>query len=223
MLHFVRRSRTGHNVRFGLFARVRDCVLEDGVRIGSGSIVTSCTIGALSYVGHNCTLSHVRIGRFCSISWSASILGVGAHPVNRLSTHPFPYNPEFGFVTQDATAVERRDTSVGSDCWIGAGVMILPGVHVGDGCVIGAGSIVTRDVPDFAIVVGSPARVVRHRFDEATRDLLRVIRWWSWPMDRIRANLALFTETPRDLASFRTELQRASRELPAQPAVSRSE
>jgi acetyltransferase-like isoleucine patch superfamily enzyme len=210
MLHLVQRTRRGRNVRFGLLARVRDSDLGDAVRIGSGSIVIASTIGAFSYAGHHCTLLHVTIGRFCSISWQVSILGHGAHPMDRLSTHQFPYNPLFGFTANDGTDVERRDTTVGSDCWIGAGATILPGVRVGDGCVIGAGSIVTRDLEDFSIVVGSPARLVRRRFDEPTRALLREIRWWDWPADRVRRHLPLFESAPTDFGVFREALRAAA-------------
>ncbi|RBR19245.1 uncharacterized protein FIESC28_05710 [Fusarium coffeatum] len=51
--------------------------------------------------------------------------------------------------------------SIGDDCWIGGGVTILPGVKIGKGCTIGASSVVTRDIEDWSVAVGSPARVVR--------------------------------------------------------------
>ncbi|KEY71718.1 hypothetical protein S7711_02946 [Stachybotrys chartarum IBT 7711] len=54
-----------------------------------------------------------------------------------------------------------RGVVIGDDCWIGGNTTIMPGVTIGKGCTIGAGSIVTKDVPDFSVAIGSPARVVK--------------------------------------------------------------
>lgn len=59
--------------------------------------------------------------------------------------------------------VTRSSLTIADDCWIGANSTILPGVSIGEGSIVGAGSVVTRDVPPFSVVVGSPARVVRSR------------------------------------------------------------
>lgn len=54
-----------------------------------------------------------------------------------------------------------REVSIGDDCWIGGNVTIMPGVTIGKGCTIGAGSVVTKDIPDFSVAIGSPAKVVK--------------------------------------------------------------
>jgi acetyltransferase-like isoleucine patch superfamily enzyme len=54
-----------------------------------------------------------------------------------------------------------REVTIGNDCWIGGGTIILPGVEIGDGCTVGCGSVVTRDIPSFSVAVGSPASVVK--------------------------------------------------------------
>lgn len=54
---------------------------------------------------------------------------------------------------------------LGEDAWIGARVIILPGIHIGNRAIVGAGSVVTKDVPDNAIVAGNPARIIRQRED----------------------------------------------------------
>jgi len=56
-----------------------------------------------------------------------------------------------------------KKTTIGSDCWIGAGVHVLAGVTIGNGCVIGAGAVVTKDIPEYSIAAGNPARVMRER------------------------------------------------------------
>ncbi len=61
---------------------------------------------------------------------------------------------------------EERPVCIGNDVWIGGRVIILPGVHIGDHCIIGAGSVVTKDVPDWAVVAGNPAIVKKYRNNE---------------------------------------------------------
>lgn len=85
-------------------------------------------------------------------------------------------------------------TYVGNDVWIGCNVVILPGVTIGDGAIVAAGSIVTKDVPPYAIVAGTPARVLRYRWDEKTVERVSRLKWWDWEDERIKDNLELFTE-----------------------------
>ena len=58
---------------------------------------------------------------------------------------------------------EQRPIKIGNDVWIGQNVIILPGVTVGNGCIIGAGAVVTKNVPDYAIVGGNPAKILKYR------------------------------------------------------------
>ncbi len=57
----------------------------------------------------------------------------------------------------------RLGIEIGNDCWLGAGVTVLDGVKIGDGCVIAAGAVVNKDIPDYSIAVGSPAKVIKSR------------------------------------------------------------
>ena len=83
----------------------------------------------------------------------------------------------------------KGDTVVGNDVWVGYDALLLPGVKVGDGAIVAARSVVTGDVPPYAVVGGNPAEVVKRRFpDEAVAELL-AIRWWDWPVDKITRNL----------------------------------
>lgn len=71
-------------------------------------------------------------------------------------------------------------------------MIIVGGVTVGDGAVIAAGSIVTKDVPNFAVVAGVPAKVVKYRFTENEINMLNEIAWWNLEPDVLRENLSLF-------------------------------
>lgn len=86
-----------------------------------------------------------------------------------------------------------------NDCWIGHGVKILSGVTIHNGAIVGAGSVVTKDVPPYAIAAGNPAKVVAYRFDEKTIDALQKIAWWNWSSDLIAENIDLLRDEPYGL------------------------
>ena len=79
--------------------------------------------------------------------------------------------------------------TIGHDVWIGHGALILPGARLGHGVIVGAGAVVAGAVPDYAIVAGNPARVVRMRFDANRIARLLALGWWDWPLERIAARL----------------------------------
>ena len=128
------------------------------------------------------------VGSYVSIGPNVRRLGA-AHPLDEPSMHPYWYNPNLGMATLDDVA--RTPCWIGHDAWIGANVTILPGCRrIGIGAVVGAGSIVTRDVKDFAVVVGNPARQISARLDEETRQRLLDSEYWTFPPERAGAILA---------------------------------
>ena len=113
-----------------------------------------------------------------------------------LSTYPFPlFYEEWGLdKTQVTSAWDRKgDIVIGNDVWIGYEAVILSGVSIGDGAIIGARAVVTRDVPPYTIVGGTPAKEIRKRYDEETIDRLIQLKWWDWPDDKIRHALPRLT------------------------------
>lgn len=105
----------------------------------------------------------------------------------------------------------RGQVIIQNDCWIANGVTILGGVTVHNGAIIAAASVVTKDVPAFAIVVGNPARVIKYRFDEQQIQHLQRIAWWDWSQDKIKKNAEWFH---RDVSEFISEhIEEANREL----------
>lgn len=85
----------------------------------------------------------------------------------------------------------KGDVIIGNDVWIGNNALILSGVTVGNGAVIASKAVVTKDVPPYSIVAGNPGRIVRHRFAPAIIKRLEEIKWWDWPIEKIRQVIPL--------------------------------
>jgi acetyltransferase-like isoleucine patch superfamily enzyme len=140
------------------------------------------------YFGMNadCYVARATVGAYGAIGARSSINPFN-HPVDWLSINEFQYHPNsFDWVPEyrDFERLERTPdmfprVTIGNDVWTGHNVNILAGVNVGDGAIIGAGSVVTKDVPPYAVVVGSPAQVKRFRFPDKTIARLLRVRWWD--------------------------------------------
>lgn len=156
---------------------------------GPEHFVAKCVLYHYPFIG-----DRLVIGRFCAIAAGVRFIMNGAnHAMSGLSTYPFNIfgrGWEEGFAPETWSRELRGDTVVGNDVWIGYDVSIMPGVTIGDGAVIAAHSVVSRDVPPYAIVAGNPAQTVRRRFDDETVARLLAIGWWHWPVEKITRNLA---------------------------------
>jgi acetyltransferase-like isoleucine patch superfamily enzyme len=128
----------------------------------------------------------VSIGSFCSISPGVEIITGGVHPADWVSLYPFRIKWGLKGAYQDGMPTSRGDVEIGSDVWLGTGVLILSGVKIGHGTVVAARSVVTRDIPPYSVAAGIPARVVRKRFSEDQIQRLLKIAWWDWPEERIQ-------------------------------------
>lgn len=150
------------------------------------------------------------IGKYCALASGVRfIMAGGNHPTAGVSTFPFAI---FGGEWLEGTAdliydlPSRGDTVVGNDVWFGYQALIMPGVTIGDGAIVAAGSVVSRDVPPYAIVAGNPARVVRMRFEEADVDRLLRAAWWDWPVALVTAHTrTIMAGTPAEIARIARE------------------
>lgn len=117
------------------------------------------------------------IGNYCSFANTVHQFNAN-HPYAKFTTHPLLYLSTTG--NKKAKDLERTKLVVGNDVWIGQNAVILPQVKsIGNGAIIGAGSIVTRDVPAYAIVAGNPAKILKQRFDDNTIRRLEDSKWWE--------------------------------------------
>jgi hypothetical protein len=178
--------------------------------LGPRSHVADSSLGDYGYAMGDNQITHASIGKFCNIATGVRI-NPSNHPWWRATLHHFTYrSASYGFhLADDAEIFAWRaedNVTIGPDVWIGHNAIIMPGVTIGAGAAIGSGAVVTKDVPPFAIVVGSPAKVLRPRFEQATIDQLMRISWWDWEHAAIDAALEDFRSL--DAAAFAAKYDR---------------
>ncbi|MBL8001542.1 MAG: acyltransferase [Flavobacteriales bacterium] len=145
--------------RFGLSSSVAlgDVVIQGrGLTIGNDTYFNS---GRIASTGE----APVRIGKWCAIGYNVTILAV-THDLN------FPTGPEH------LRPLKKGAVTIGDGVWVGSNAMVLPGVTIGDFAVIGANTVVRKDVPAFAVVVGNPAEVVLMKDPERCREHVTFVR-----------------------------------------------
>ena len=138
------------------------------------------------------------IGKFCSIACGTKFLfNCANHTQKSLSTYTFPlFYEEWELKKSNITTAwdNKGDIVIGNDVWIGYEAVIMAGVHIGDGAIIAARAVVTKDVPPYTIVGGTPAKEIRKRFDAEVIQQLLMLKWWDWATDEIRQYLPYITE-----------------------------
>lgn len=171
---------------------------EAPVRIGGCHIVGSIQIGAFTYL-HDGFLHRVNIGRYCSVGKNFVCLQPN-HELNYITTHPMHYHGystvfneqvvlASGFKSLkrkiETTKKTASQTTIENDVWIGMNVTVLNGVKISNGAVIGAGSVVTKNIPPYAVVAGNPAKIIKYRFNEAQIQKLLQLKWWEYDPEMI--------------------------------------
>jgi acetyltransferase-like isoleucine patch superfamily enzyme len=187
--------------------RITRSTFGQNCRISTRTRIQASHVDDFTLVQLGCEIDNARIGKFCSLAKNAWV-GTGPHPTDQfVSTHMFFYAPyqHLGYAPKQWFFDNAPTTTVGHDVWVGTGACVLGGVTIGHGAVIGAGSVVTHDVPPYAIYAGTPARFVRHRFDDATIRFLLELQWWHFDHDWLRAHYRLF----HDVNQLRQAMQPA--------------
>ncbi len=134
---------------------------------------------------------NTKIGRYCSIAEGVRIIN-GNHPLGLKSTNAVFHNPVFGFC-DDWIGDPLNALEIGNDVWIGANAVILPEVNrIGNGAVVGAGAVVSKDVPDYGVVLGNPARLVKKRFSDETIAALLEEKWWDKDIEELAGRMPEF-------------------------------
>lgn len=179
-------------------------IVADNARIYAPFFLHGVEIGEYSYIAKNSNITNCTIGKFCSIGPNFCC-GLGIHPTGGISTSPMFYSPSKvngSSLVQQPKVEESRHTLIGNDVFIGANVTLLDGVTIGDGAVIGAGAVVSKDIPPYAIAVGSPIRIIRYRMTEEQIAAMQRIQWWNWEDDRLQEVEKMFEDIDGFIARY---------------------
>lgn len=192
--------RTGDNQTVYLNAVIKDPQIE----VGDYTIYNDFVANPLLFEKNNVLYHYpihrekLIIGKFCSIACGTKFLfNCANHTLKSLSTYTFPlFYEEWELEKSNITTAwdNKGDIVIGNDVWIGYEAVIMAGVHIGDGAIIAARAVVTKDVPPYTIVGGTPAKEIRKRFDAEVIQQLLMLKWWDWSADNIRQCLPYIME-----------------------------
>ena len=196
--------RTGDKQTVYLNAVIKDTQIE----VGDYTIYNDFVANPLLFEKNNVLYHYpilrekLIIGKFCSIACGTKFLfNCANHSLKSLSTYTFPlFYEEWELEKSNITTAwdNKGDIVIGNDVWIGYEAVIMAGVHIGDGAIIAARAVVTKDVPPYTIVGGTPAKEIRKRFDAEVIQQLLLLKWWNWSTDKIRQCLPYIAEGKMD-------------------------
>ncbi len=188
----------GNNIIFKGSRITGNVSIKEGCKIQSGASLktgSSITVGRYTSINGPNTdvfslINNIHIGSFCSIARSVSIQEFN-HNYKTITSYAIKQN--IFNDKKSADLYSNGDIIIGNDVWIGAQCVILSGAIIGNGAIVAANSVVNKKVPPYAIVGGSPAKVIGYRFDEKIITKLQFLKWWDWPIEKIKENKSLFS------------------------------
>ena len=183
-------------------------VKDPSIEIGDYTIYNDFVANPLLFEKNNVLYHYpihrekLIIGKFCSIACGTKFLfNCANHTLKSLSTYTFPlFYEEWELEKSNITTAwdNKGNIVIGNDVWIGYEAVIMAGVHIGDGAIIAARAVVTKDVPPYTIVGGTPAKEIRKRFDAEVIQQLLMLKWWDWSTDKIHQCLPYIAEGKLD-------------------------
>ena len=214
----VKGSNIGGKSHIGDHSKIIDSHLKGDIKIDKNAYVNGTTIRGHFIAGQNCRLNrcitngnvnmgrfsslwgpnldltigkgNIFIGSFCSIARNVSIQSYN-HNFKKITSYYIGQNL-FKERWDNETVYKNKPIQIKNDVWIGAHCVILGGITIGNGAVVAANSVISKDVPPYSIVGGTPAKIISYRFDEYTIELLEKSKWWDWPIEKIKSNKGMF-------------------------------
>lgn len=187
------------NRKVGIILEEKNSEVDYGARIGRHCY------GPLAKPGEYDMNFIESIGSFCSFGYNTAVvqthyMGVTTHQF-LFSSWRYPgFHEQLPHDKQEKLFRENiasHKTVIGNDVWTGRNVSILAGVKIGNGVIIGTGAVVTHDIPDYAIAVGVPAKVIKYRFTDGQIEKLNRIQWWNWDDKTIAERYEDFLDVER--------------------------
>jgi acetyltransferase-like isoleucine patch superfamily enzyme len=183
-----------------------NCVISPNAKLYEPYSYHEVKVGDGTYISSNGRILKTTIGKYCSIGPDLNC-GWGIHPIHGISTSPMFYSTRKqngrSLVTSSKFE-ERKAIFIGNDVFIGRNVLILDGVTINDGAVIGAGAVVSKDIPPYAVAVGSPIKIIKYRFSPEIIAQLLEIKWW----DKGEDVLQKVAERCFDIEGFLAEMKK---------------
>jgi virginiamycin A acetyltransferase len=179
-------SLNGAEISISDYCKIYNCNIVGQVAIGRNTSLWGPNIDLVSRPEYG-----ISIGKYCSIARNVSMQTFN-HNIKKATTYFIGKN--FYNEKWHNEEVSKGGIVIGNDVWIGTHSVILGGVNIGNGAVVAANSLVNKDVPPYAIVGGSPAKVIGYRFDEVIVAKLLELEWWDWNDEQLLANKHFFEE-----------------------------
>lgn len=214
----ILHSIIGNEIKIGNNSTVNDSKIFGNTKLGFSSFIQSSNISGNFQIGDKCKIKGantegevivddysslwgpninvisnqdfpIRIGKFCSIARNVTLQSFN-HNFKKISGYYIGRN--LFKESWDNEIISKGEIIIKNDVWIGTHCVILGGISIGNGAVIAANSLVNKDVPDYAIVAGSPAKIIGYRFSENIISELLKIKWWDWSIEKIISEKKLF-------------------------------
>lgn len=183
------------NIKIERGAKIKNCKFGAYNKIYSNVYLYNSKIGSFTYIAANTAITNATIGKFCSIGQNVQI-SLSKHPIDGfVSTHPvfFSIGKQCGITFSDKNYFkEIGNVKIGHDVWIGNNAIIMSEVEIGNGAIIAAGSIVTKNVEEYSIVAGVPAKHLKYRFNENTIRKILKSEWWNLDIKYLKNNFKDF-------------------------------
>jgi len=192
ILEYKHRDKS---LKIGYMSSATNCKFSMYNTIYNDVSLNQVTLGDFTYIAGKTSVSRTTIGKFCSIGPDCKI-GLGKHPTKDfVSTHPVFFSilkqAQVSFADKNYFH-EFADIEIGNDVWLGANVIVVDGVKIDDGAIVAAGSVVTKDIPPYAVVGGIPAKIIKYRFEKEEIEKLLDMKWWDMDVEDLKENFTKF-------------------------------